>query len=109
MSALTGVRYLPEPVIFSGDAQFSTLLDKSRSALTQGKETLPGVGATDYVSFMFRATGGTNLLPVTGPDSRWFLTFFTENTPLNATSGIPDNYVTAQIEPVTGRIRIHRP
>ena len=110
---LSAVKYLPEPVIFSGTATYSTLLDNSvqpaKDSLTQGKETLQGVGLIDYVSFLFRATGGTNLTPVTGNGSNWYLTFFLENAPINPVTGIPSNYVTAQIDPVTGRLRTYRP
>ena len=69
-------------------------------------------GATSpstYISFLFRSTGGTNLTPVDPPDGKWFLTVYLANAPKNATTGIPDNYFTALVEPVTGRVRTFRP
>lgn len=110
---LGGVKYLPEPVIIAADPKVSTLLDYSgtgRSGLTHAQELLPDVSApVSYVSFLFRSTGGTNLKPVDPPDGRWFLTLYLENAPRNATTGLPDNYFTAQVEPVTGRVRTFRP
>lgn len=112
---LSAVRYLPEPVIISADARFSTLLDYGgtgalRAGLMKGQETLPGNNSpSTYISFLFRSTGGTNLTPVDPPDGKWFLTVYLENAPKNATTGIPDNYFTALVEPVTGRVRTFRP
>ncbi|PTX97379.1 hypothetical protein DB346_20495 [Verrucomicrobia bacterium LW23] len=111
--ALTRVRYLPDPVIFSADPNFSTLLDAgnaSRSGLTSSSETLPNAATpTPYISFLFRPTGGTNLSPVDPPVGNWFLTLHSSADPLNATTGLPNNYFTCQVEPVTGRIRTYRP
>jgi uncharacterized protein (TIGR02596 family) len=112
---LSAVRYLPEPVVISADARFSTLLDYGgiggqRAGLMKGQETLPAAnGPSTYISFLFRSTGGTNLTPVDPPDGKWFLTLYLENAPKNATTGIPDNYFTALVEPVTGRVRTFRP
>ena len=114
-SPLTTVKYLPEPVIVSTGKDkagntVSTLLDYSNpglSGLTQSTEVLPGgAGPTTYISFLFRATGGTSLAPVS---ANWFATIYLENAPKNAATGIPDNYFTAQVDPVTGRARTYRP
>jgi uncharacterized protein (TIGR02596 family) len=103
---LSRVKQLPEPIIISADSSFSTLLDTGggHSGLTSSNETLPGVGSTDYVSFLFRANGGTSLKPVT---EKWFLTLFSQKA--KAESGLPANYFTAQVDPVTGRTRSYRP
>lgn len=111
---LSKVRYLPEPVIVSGDGQFSTLLDyanANRVGLSHSQEALNGVpGQSEYVSFLFRATGGTNLSPVDPANGgNWFLTVFLENAPKTAATGIPSNYFTAQVDPITGRVRTYRP
>jgi uncharacterized protein (TIGR02596 family) len=112
--ALSNVHYLPEPVIISPDAAYSTLLDyggtTQRAGLIKGQETIPAATAPcTYISFLFRSTGGTNLTPVDPPDGKWFLTLYLENAPRNAATGIPDNYFTALVEPVTGRVRTFRP
>lgn len=105
--------YLPEPAIIAESTSLSTLLDytnTSRSGLTRGEETLPGTSTQiSYVSFRFRANGGTNLTPVNPPDGNWYLTIYLQNDPKAASTGIPANYFTAQIDPVTGRVRGYRP
>lgn len=108
---LSKVKYLPEAVIVSGNPAFTTLLDDAnpgRSGLARGTESLAGA-STEYVSFLFRANGGTSLKPVSGADSLWYLTLHGENVQTNAATGLPDNYFTAQIDPVTGRLRSYRP
>ena len=110
---LSGVKYLPEPVIISDNPKISTLLDyggSGRTGLARAQETLPDVSSpSTYISFLFRSTGGTNLAPVDPPDGKWFLTLYLENAAKNPTTGLPDNYFTAQVEPVTGRVRTFRP
>ncbi|CAN5571226.1 hypothetical protein BH09VER1_BH09VER1_31200 [soil metagenome] len=109
---LTRLKYLPDPIIISKDPTYSTVLDyanSSRSGLVHTNETLPSAGPVEYVSFLFRANGGTSLKPVAPPTGNWFLTLYAENAKLNGSTGLPLNYFTAQIDPVTGRIRSYRP
>lgn len=110
---LDRLSYLPVPIIISSSPQFSSLLDytnPSRSGLSTGQETLPGnSGTTTYVSFLFRATGGTGLSPVTPPVGIWNLTLYAENAPANASTGLPNSYAAVQIDPVTGQDRTYRP
>ncbi|HSI87228.1 MAG: Verru_Chthon cassette protein D [Candidatus Methylacidiphilales bacterium] len=110
---LTKVRYLSDQVIFSADPKYSTLLDDgnaARSGLSRSTETFPGSSVpTTYVSFSFRPDGGTNLSPIDPPLGNWFLTLHLAKDPKNATTGLPNNYFTTQVEPVTGRVRTFRP
>lgn len=110
---LTPVRYLPKSVILSPDPAFSSLLDHAnpaRSGLTKAQEVLPRSSApVEYVGFLFRATGGTNLSPINPPVGNWFLTVYIERAPKNGFTGIPDNFINIQLDPVTGRVRTHRP
>lgn len=103
---LSRLKHLPEPIIISDDATYSTLLDAGggRSGLSQGNEALPGTGTADYISFLFRANGGTSLKPIT---EKWFVTLYSEKGKSGA--GLPPNYFTAQVDPVTGRTRSYRP
>ncbi len=108
---LSRIKYLPDPIVFAKDAAFSTLLDygnPSRYGLVHTNETLPGGATAEYVSFLFRANGGTSLKPVSPPVGNWYLTLRAENAPA-AANGLPVNYFTAQIDPVTGRVRSYRP
>lgn len=113
IEAQSPVKYLPRSVILSADPKFSSLLDYTnsvRGCLTHGQEILPRMSTpVSYVSFLFRATGGTNLSPINPPLGNWFLTLHLEKAAVNADTGIPDNYITIQLDPVTGRVRMHRP
>jgi uncharacterized protein (TIGR02596 family) len=112
---LDKISYLPGQIIISAktDASatspsttFSPLLESGNySILGTGTDTLPNGISAAYVSFLFRATGGTNLVPVTG---LWYVTVYSENSPV-ASNGIPSNYETAQIDPVDGQLRTYRP
>lgn len=103
---LSRIKVLPEPIIISDSSTYSTLLNVGggTSGLATGSENLPGYGLVNYVSFLFRANGGTSLKPVT---ENWFLTVYSERA--KKSGQIPANYFTAQIDPVTGRTRSYRP
>jgi len=110
--SLDKASFLPDPVILSPNVAFSTLFDYTnvaRSGLTHGTETLPVKGTVAYISFLFRATGGTGLMPVTPPVGIWDLTLLMENAAVIPATGLPANYVTIQIEPVEGQVRVYRP
>ncbi len=109
---LSRIKYLPDPIIISKDTTFSTILDyanSSRSGLVHTNETIPSSGSVEYVSFLFRANGGTSLKPLSPPTGNWFITLYAENAALDGANGLPKNYFTAQIDPVTGRVRSYRP
>ncbi len=115
--ALSAVKYFPDSIIMttakdSSGNLLSTLLDVgngSRIGLVSGIENLPSAQATPYVSFMFRSTGGTTLSPVDPPLGNWYVTICADHGLVIAGAGIPANYCTVQIEPVTGRARSYRP
>jgi uncharacterized protein (TIGR02596 family) len=114
--ALDKISYLPGQIIISTKADssatspsttFSPVLESAHyTILSTGTDTLPGGTNAAYVSFLFRATGGTNLVPVTG---LWYVTLYSENSSVVASTGIPSNYITAQIDPVDGQVRTYRP
>lgn len=113
---LGSLKHLSPGVTVSREARHSTLLDyasASRSGITR-EAVIPGAlpalpASTHSTSFRFRPQGGTNLAPIAGADSQWYLTLFLENAQRDSASGLPKNYFTAQIDPVTGRVRIYRP
>jgi uncharacterized protein (TIGR02596 family) len=112
LQGLDKMQYLPASVIISPNVQYSTLLDytnSQRSGLTQGTETLPNGVTANYVSFLFRATGGTSVSPNTPPVGIWDLTIYQETAVLNASTGLPNNYATIQVDPVTSEVRTYRP
>jgi uncharacterized protein (TIGR02596 family) len=110
---LDKINYLPNQVIICPNPTYSTLLDytnTSRSGISTNQEVLPGgTTMTPYVSFTFRATGGTGLTPVTPPIGIWDLALYTETTPATTSTGLPSNYITVQVDPVTGNERVYRP
>lgn len=108
---LSAIKYLSGPVIITGDGKYSSLLDygnSNRSGLVHRSEDLPS-GSASYVSFNFRADGETSLKPVALPTGNWFLTLYAQNAAKDSSTGLPDNYCTVQLDPVTGRIRTYRP
>lgn len=80
----------------------STLLDDAVLPLLPGADPLPIYGQNyTWKSFLFKPDGGTSL-----PHTNVYLTFVLEkDRPL--TQG--GNYVTVQIDPLTGRARSFRP
>ena len=105
---LANLKRFPNPVIISSGTQFSSLMTLISG--TSGLPTdYPMPDKTAYIAFQFRPSGGTSLLPIEGSGSNWFLTLLMENTPVSGASGLPANYFTIQIDPVTGRARSFRP
>ncbi len=112
---LDKIKFLPDQIMVSANADaantpttFSPMLDATTYAtvLTTGQDTLPAATSpTAFVSFKFRATGGTNLVPVTSP---WYLTVCGRNVAVNS-NGLPTNYVSLQVDPVSGSVRTYRP
>jgi len=104
---LSKVRYLPRAVIFAPQTNFSPLLNGGSPGLITGQEALPqATSATPYVGFLFRSSGGTSLSP---PDELWYVTLHGETAPKTAATGLPSNYFTIQVDPVTGRVRSYHP
>lgn len=98
---------LTAPVIITTSGSASSLM--SDTALPEQPSlagvTLPGVGANyKYRSFHFKPDGGTDL----AMDQQWYLTIVAQNDPVVA-NGLPKNYLTIQIDPMTGRARTFQP
>jgi len=106
--ALGTLKHLTEPVIISSGTTLSSLM-AGRSGNSVQPEDYPVPDNTAYIWFRFRPNGGTDLTPVEGTGSNWFLTLLLENAPTTGTAGLPANYFTIQIDPVTGRARSFRP
>lgn len=105
-SPLGRLKRLPEPILISSLPRYSSLMDSSLSGIKSGAEQLPGVsGSSDYVGFRFRANGTTSL----DETSKWFLTLYPETPNITGDSDLPPNFFTAQVDPVTGRVRSFRP
>lgn len=102
---------LPQPIIISGESKFSTLLSSANgSARTM---TVQGQSGVEYRTVRFRPSGSTTLDPrgANGGSDRWFLTLATQvELTQNAGQGRPaTNFITIQIDPVTGRTKSYQP
>lgn len=75
---------------------------------TENRAPLPVLGGGDYTyrSFQYRPDGSTNLDFQTTTSDTWH----TMILPSNTTDGtVPKNYVTIQLDPVTGRTELFQP
>ncbi len=74
-----------------------------------GPAPLPRVGTQySYVAIHFTASAATDLLPTGGPSGSWFLTLHAE-TSGDGLSTPPPNFVTIQVDPVSGTLDFFRP
>ncbi|MBE2204946.1 MAG: Verru_Chthon cassette protein D [Chthoniobacterales bacterium] len=98
---------LSPPVVITSDTSTSSLMDNSafpEKAAVPGVNVPPVGSNYRYRSFTFRPDGSTDF-PSGGP---WFFTLAAKNDPIKA-NGLPANFATIQIEPLTGRIKVTRP
>jgi uncharacterized protein (TIGR02596 family) len=100
--AVSRVAWLPEGTLISPVATMSPLIDSATMPKTSG--TFPGLGATTYCGFRFRAGGGTDL---NFNSSSNFVTVVRDRDAAMTTA--PANYAVIQVDPVNGRIRTFRP
>ncbi|MFN6095295.1 MAG: Verru_Chthon cassette protein D [Verrucomicrobiota bacterium] len=108
---------LPRSVLMNEVPANSTLLAQSTTRPDK-TVTVSGYGSVDEIKwFQFRPDGSTNLTP---PTDKWFVTIHATRSGLAETfrddrvGGIkatrpPLNFVTLQIDPVSGSVRSYRP
>jgi uncharacterized protein (TIGR02596 family) len=112
LTPLTAPNFFPQPVIGLINANSSTILNQTMStpvsSATSTDASLPNYGYNyKYITVRFLAGGGTNLTSTTNT-----ATFIIENAKLVPTgnaNGLPADYVTLSIDPVTGGIQVYRP
>lgn len=99
--------YLPQPTVISQEIQVSSLMDNAflPEQTPQASEKV-GVFGTNYRyrSFRFKPDGNTDL----AADTSWFLSLYNSNEAIVA-NDLPANFITMQIDPVLGSIRLYRP
>ena len=99
--------FFPQRVIISENAQASPLLTDLGTELTPPSNVGAFTAANvRYKSFTIRPNG-TVTATSSVPDANWFLTVHHENDP--KPDGIPANFATVQINPVTSKVTILRP
>lgn len=94
----SAVTRLPNGIVISSKAKLTSFFEEDPK---QG--AAPPSGAKAQMSLRFLPDGSTNL-PMGSP---WFLTLVSEES--ETKQGVPANFYTIQIDPVTGRIRSFRP
>lgn len=108
-ASITPITRLPESVIISGDTGLSPLLylDSARETLTLDafRSATNPTGKVQVAQFSF--------LPSGAPESAVVMTnnFVTlhHNTAKGTAGSPPDNFYTAQVNPVTGKVTVYRP
>lgn len=98
---------LTSPVIISDAVAASSIMNDAQlpEKAADPSVLLSGIGANyRYRSFRFKPDGSTDL----PTDSQWFFTLLSQ-TDTKGTNGLPANYVTIQIDPVTGRAKSYQP
>lgn len=88
---------LPEGIVISSKPKITSFFDSA-------PELEGGSGAGEPKLYLTFLPDGSTSLP---PGNPWFLTLVSEES--EATQGVPANFYTIQIDPVTGRIRSFRP
>jgi uncharacterized protein (TIGR02596 family) len=108
---LTKLIRLPTATIMVSDQKFSTILsDLNASGRGTGSgESLPGISTpAPYKSVRFLPNGSTTLSPNGAGGDKWFISIRSE-TATPRTDKPADNYVTVELNPVSGRVRTYRP
>lgn len=92
---------LPAGIGISRDPKYTSFFSSDDNAefLIRGEED-----KDSYVGFRFRPDGETEL-----PNGKWFLTVIPEQIATLETDEVLRNFVTIQIDPVMGRVRVFRP
>lgn len=99
---------ISDSVVMMSDLQYSTLLSTENP--NAGTATFHGQSDIPYKAVRFTPSGATNLDPRGAADGadRWFLTLKMRNA--TPGDGRPaDNFITVQIDPVTGRAKTFQP
>jgi len=101
---LEKVQTLPLGMIIDSGTSLSSLASLASSAVTSGTSSLPRVSSASYFTVRFLPNGSTDLLPT----SDWFLTLHEENKGDPMTTP-PPNFITVDVDPVGGTLRMFRP
>ncbi|HSI82312.1 MAG TPA: Verru_Chthon cassette protein D [Candidatus Methylacidiphilales bacterium] len=103
LTPLSPVLWLAKPIVLSDNAQASTLLSTTEQP-ADPDFPLPYYGLNyRYKVFRFSADGKTDLSSTTN-----CLTAILGNAKIQG-GGLPSNFVTLQIDPITGTLREYRP
>ena len=101
-NGLSNVYRFPTGIVMSSDANFSSIVNLGSTG-TENDFALEGIDSAEYVGVTVRANGSFD-----GPPSeKYFVTLWQER---DAAGGIPPkDYITIQVDPVSGGIETFRP
>lgn len=100
-SPLGKLQKLPENIVISSNSQYSPLLNMSPGTMTNS-----GPAADrPYNAFRIRATGSPSASSALTTNNN-FLTIILEK---DAAKAPPDNYYSVSVNPITSKVKIHRP
>ncbi len=106
------LKRLEADVVLSPNKQFSTLLNLTEQTPKDADPVLPRVGKNyTFVSFMYLPGDKTSLTKPTSPQDmsgRWCATLVNEIT-VSKADVLPSNFVTLQIDPYNGSLRLLQP
>ena len=104
--AVEKVQFLPDGIILDSNAALSSVFDQSKRIKVTGTLSLPGIGTNyTYMYVRFFPDGSTDLLSTAAP---WFATLHDETKGDNLNVP-PANFITLQVDPVSGTITYYRP
>ena len=113
-NAITKVMYLPSQIYMSSNSTASTLLTTNNPPYyVPGTTAGNALGiyppaSYNYLDFHFKPDGSTDLTPSFA--SPWYVSLANQHDMIqNATTGLPANFITVQIDASTGRARYFRP
>lgn len=109
--------YLSEPIVISDNVKTSSLLpdpaDPILPELTPSLAdfSLPGAERNyRFRKFQFKPDGATDLPPAaSSTEPAWFLSLYALRQPVKDGTGLPANFFTVQIDPLTGGTKVYRP
>ena len=111
-NAIAKPTFLPRSIVFLSSPTVSSLLPSGSTApplLVAGEAAGTRFGgsipsAYNYMAFHFNPDGSTDLDPRTA----WYISLAFEKAPLGA-SGVPADFITVQLDPLSGRVKLFRP
>ena len=98
---------LPRNIVIINHPDYSTLVTAPELQASETVEIEGAAGDATFFSFLFLPDGSAALEDEEA--GAWFLTIAEESKMMGAGGDLPRNYITLQIEPFTGAIRLLQP